>query len=95
MTKLRLNDLINDSIPEEEKHRCINELFQASFDPTPEQLEEQKRQIDEEIKTYELRHGVTSDKIKDYLRRGKIRETAEICSWLMLLKIRERFEQTV
>lgn len=80
------------SMPEQEKKIRVDALFQAAVNPTPEQLREQKNEIDSEIRFFESRYQISSDKMKKLLINGEIKETADICSWLMLLKIRGSFE---
>lgn len=75
---------------EKERERRVGDLFQAALYPTQEQVEEQKCQIEAEIQAYELQHGMTSSQMRQRLASGEIKETASICSWLMLLKIQDR-----
>ncbi len=80
------------SMPENEAQKCLGELLQTSVNPSQEQLVEQKTQLDAEIQRYESQYGMTSSEMKHRLSVGELRETAEFCSWLMLLKIRGRFD---
>lgn len=87
---IKLNELA--SMSEGEKNRRIGEMFQAATNPTQEQLNQQKTDINNQIQAFESRYKMASSEMKQLLVSGKIKETAEFCSWLMLLKIRGRFE---
>lgn len=45
-----------------------------------------------QIQAFEEQHSMTSDELRSALRKREVRETAEICRWLMLLDLRERLE---
>jgi hypothetical protein len=44
------------------------------------------------IASYEERGGMRSDEMRSKLRDGQIRETSEICGWLMLLDARDSLQ---
>ncbi len=46
--------------------------------------------LDARITGYEERYGLTSDQLLDELSTGKREETADVLSWLMLLRVRGR-----
>lgn len=77
---------------ESEKDARVGELFQAALNPTQEQLAQQKQGIDDRIRVFESRYKMSSSEMKRLLTCGELKETADFCSWLMLLKIRGRFE---
>lgn len=87
---LKLSGLSSMS-PQEREHQ-INSLMEQVVNPQPEQLEEQKKEIEEKIRAYERRYEISSAKLKLGLANGTIKETADICSWLMLLKQRSLLE---
>lgn len=87
---IKLSDF--SKMPEKEKDRRIGELFQAALNPTEEQLDQQKNEIDDRIRSFESRYKMSSSEMKQSLASGQLKETADFCSWLMLLKIRGRFE---
>jgi len=80
------------SMSESETKRRVGELFQSAVNPTEKQFQEQKRDIDEQIRTFENRYKMSSCEMKQLLANGGLTENADVCNWLMLLKIRGRFE---
>lgn len=46
--------------------------------------------INEQIRNFERRYETSSASLRSELTAGKRHETAEICQWLMLLKLRDR-----
>ncbi len=87
---LKLSSLSSMSL--EEREDQINSLMEQVINPQPEQVEEQKQEIEEKIRAYERRYEVSSAKLKLGLAKGTIKGTADICSWLMLLKKRTLLE---
>jgi len=79
------------SMPVNERQASIDGLFQAALNPTKEQIEQQKEDLNVTIQIYESRFGITSNEMKASLSKGRISESAEICDWLMLLRIKDRF----
>jgi hypothetical protein len=82
------------SMTETEKDRRVNELFQAALSPTEDQLNEQLAEVDGSIRAFEVRYRMSSGEMKHLLCNGEIKESADFCSWLMLLKIRGNFDTT-
>jgi hypothetical protein len=78
--------------PPEVQEVEVDRLFQAAISPTCEQLNQQKAALDYRIKRFERRYEISSKAMRQQFRLGRIRETAEICSWLMLLKAKEDFD---
>lgn len=89
MTTINLSELA--TMTESERMQRVSSLFQAAVNPTPEQIAEQKQELDLAIQHFEIRYGMTSDEMKQALRDGRIQESSDICSWLIKLKIQERF----
>lgn len=87
---IKLSDLTSAS-PEERK-RQVDRLFQDALSPTEDQEKRQMDEIDARIKDFERQYEMPSAVMQELLLEGKIRETAEVCSWLMLLKLRGRFD---
>jgi hypothetical protein len=81
------------TMSDSEKHRRVNELFQAAVSPTSEQLEDQRNKLDNQIQLFESRYKMASDEMKRKLATGEVMESADFCRWLMFLKIRGRFEK--
>jgi hypothetical protein len=78
--------------PPEEREDRVKRLFQAALNPTDEQLDQQKAALDCRIQRFERRYEMSSKVMREQFQLGRIRETAEICSWLMLLRVKEDFD---
>ena len=50
----------------------------------------QTDKLEAEIREYERRYEVSSERMMQQLAEGERKETAEIASWLMRIRIRER-----
>lgn len=87
---LKLSEL--SSMTDSQRSQSLSNLFQSAFRPTPKQL---KSQIDEvmcEIHNYESRYRMTSAEMKWKLANSELQESADICSWLMLVNIQNGYE---
>ncbi len=89
-SELKLSTL--SSMSSQEREDQINAFMEQVINPQPEQVEEQKKEIEEKIRAYERRYEISSAKLKSGLADGTIKGTADICSWLMLLKKRTLLE---
>ncbi len=78
--------------PPEEQNLQVDQLLQAALHPTKAQQRQQQEKIDCRIKKFEGRYEMSSSTMRQKLSQGQIKETADICSWLMLLKARENEE---
>ena len=87
---VKLSEIGSTSVQERSKQ--VERLFQEALNPTEEQIKRQMEEIDAKSKSFERRYEMASETMRKSLSGGKIKETAEICSWLMLLKIRKRFD---
>ncbi len=81
---VKLADLKN--MPKGEKGRVLGGLVAGARSETNGRSEE----LDAEIREYERRYEVSSERMLRELEEGKREETAEIASWIMRLRIRER-----
>lgn len=88
--ELKLSSPSSMSLQEREDE--INTFMEQVINPKPEQVEAQKKEIEEKIRAYERRYEISSTKLKLGLAEGTIKGTADICSWLMLLKQRTLIE---
>lgn len=79
-------------MPKDEKKRRLAELVQAVVKPTPEELSAQQDDLAAKIQQFESRYKMSSDLMSQRLASGEIRETADLCSWMMLVRIRGCFE---
>jgi hypothetical protein len=83
------------SLPTHETKQRVDDLVRGSVSPSPELLEEQRKNLDDQIRLMEEQHGLSSEKMRHALKNGAIQETADICRWLMLLEIRDDFEKAI
>lgn len=70
----------------EQRERMLAELGHAASEPPNGEVE----RIEDEIREYERRYEVSSGRMMEELEEGTRKETAEIASWIMRLRIRER-----
>lgn len=87
---IKLSEL--SSMSKAEKDRGVGELLRAAAKPTQLQIQQQQQELDSKIQYFEQLHGMSSSEMKQRLVEGEISETADVCSWLMLLKIQGRLE---
>lgn len=83
------------SMSEVEARKRVRDLYQASVNPTFEQLQEQKSKFDFKIHFFESRYKMSSEEMKRSLASGDFSESADICTWLMLLRTRGRIEDKI
>lgn len=76
------------SMSDEEKNRRVGEMFHEAMNPSIESL----INLDNQIMSFESKYSMTSDRMKRRLADEEIAETSDICTWLMLLKIRKEYE---
>ncbi|HUY34787.1 MAG TPA: hypothetical protein VMV69_18725 [Pirellulales bacterium] len=81
---LRLADIAN--LPEQEQEQRIKALSDRRLEPLNGDSEDLTRQIS----TFETRYEMSSDTMLNLCREGKIRETADVGTWMMLLVLRDR-----
>lgn len=80
------------TLSESEIEQRLVDMFQAAVNPTPEEHQEQEREVDEQIRDFETCYKMSSYEMKRLLRSGQIQEDSDICDWLMLLNIKNRFQ---
>jgi hypothetical protein len=73
-------------MPPAEKGRALGSLVAGARASANGQTDK----LDAEIREYERRYEVSSERMVEQLAEGERKETAEIASWLMRLRIRER-----
>ncbi len=71
---------------EEQRAEAVSKLVQGAF----ESHNGRRRRIDDEIKQFELKYGITSEQMLKELSEGRLRETDAISDWLWLLNLRGR-----
>lgn len=80
---VKLSDLY--SLPKQEREAVLDRLVEAAYEPPNGQIEE----LEARISDFELRYEVPSIRMLEELSRGQLKETADIASWLMLLRLRD------
>jgi hypothetical protein len=70
---------------EAQRAEAVSKLVGGAFESENGQAAE----LDAQIEEYERKYGLPSEHMLRKLAEGEIQETSEICSWLMLLHIRE------
>lgn len=50
----------------------------------------QMNALDAEIRDYEIRYAMTSEKMLSEFKAGVVKDTADIAKWLILVQVRER-----
>lgn len=73
----------------DEKLESVRNLASSALNPDEDYLDQQRQEIDLQIKKFECRYEMSSVVMKQKLSSGKIKETAEVCSWLLLLKVKD------
>jgi hypothetical protein len=58
---------------------------------TKEELDYVKEKRNKKIREFERRYEMSSDKMEKMVQSGKMKETHEICQWLMELRIGELY----
>ena len=81
---VRFTDL--KSMSPEEKDEALGNLVAGARSSHNGQIDK----LEAEIRDYERRYEVSSERMVQELSEGERKETAEIASWLMRLRIRER-----
>ncbi len=69
----------------EDRDAAIDRLVEAAYGPPNGQLED----IEARIREFEFRYETSSERMRKELLGGERKETADIASWLMLLRLRE------
>jgi len=67
---------------EEERAKKLKALVEA----TKRLGDEDVRKLDDEITAYEKKYGITTEELKVQLTAGTRQETADICTWLLLVR---------
>lgn len=70
----------------DKRTRVLTSLVRA----TREAPNGEVRQLEERIERFEREFDMSSHAMRHSLAQGEIRETTEVCEWLMLLDLRDR-----
>jgi hypothetical protein len=87
---IKLSDLF--ALSEEEREQEMGAMVESAFNPTEPELKEQTEALTQRITQFEQRYEMSSHTMRDRLAEGAIKETADICSWMLLIKALESFE---
>lgn len=90
MTTIKVTGFSSLSLAE--KKDCITSISQSVVSPTEKELQQQREYLQAKISSFETKYRMPSDTMRKLLLSGEIPETADLCSWSMLLKIRDDFE---
>lgn len=69
----------------EDRERLMKELVLATQNAPNGEL----RQLEDEVEAFEKKFGFDSETMQAQLASGTLRETWEICQWLMTLRLRD------
>ncbi len=70
------------------RSKRIEGFLEAAFVPNAVQVREQNNELDKRIEAFERKHQMSSWEMCDRLNNGQLDESADICSWFMLLEVR-------
>lgn len=76
-----------------EKEECVKSFLSSSGTLCVDHCKSQLTTVNEKINRFEGRYEMSSSTMKQTLSLGNIKETADICSWLFLLKQKESLEK--
>lgn len=76
-----------------ERQRLLSDFVNANFTPSSQDILEEWLQIRSEIAIFESRYGIDSATMVQKVRDGEIRADQGHHTWLMLLNIKNEFEQ--
>lgn len=81
---VRISDL--GKMEPNKRSRVLDTLVRATQGPPNGEV----AQLTERIRRFETDYGMSSQSMRSALSDGSLRETTEICEWLMLLGMRDR-----
>jgi hypothetical protein len=73
----------------------VHQLVQGSVAPSSDLLKEQQDNLANRIHGFEAQYKLSSHDMRQAIRNGSMEESADFCSWLMLLELRDSFEKSV
>jgi hypothetical protein len=83
------------ALSEIDKQTRINQLVGGSVAPSSDLLKEQQENLANRIHGFEAQYKMSSHDMRQSIRSGSTEESADFCSWLMLLELRDSFEKSV
>jgi hypothetical protein len=87
---IKLSEL--SALSKEAREEKLSALVQAAMNPTEDQVREQIDALNAQLTEFECRYEMSSVTMHNRLAKGEIKETADICSWMLLIKARDSFE---
>lgn len=75
-----------------EREESLSNLVECATNPTQDETSEQTEALDARLRKFECRYEMSSATMRDKLSKGLIKETADVCSWMLLIKASESFE---
>jgi hypothetical protein len=82
-------------LSEMDKQVRVHQLVQGSVAPSSDLLKEQQENLAHRIHGFEAQYKMSSHDMRQAIRSGSMEESADFCSWLMLLELRDSFEKSV
>ena len=82
-------------LSEMDMHVRVNQLVSGSVAPSCDLLKEQQENLAHRIQGFEAQYKMSSNNMRQAIRSGSMEESADFCSWLMLLEVRDSFEKSV
>jgi hypothetical protein len=82
-------------LSETDKQVRVHQLVQGSVAPSSDLLKEQQANLANRIHGFEAQYKISSHDMRQAIRSGSMEESADFCSWLMLLELRDSFEKSV
>lgn len=72
-------------LPSSEQEAVLRDLVEVVRSKPNGELKD----LDSRIVAYEVKHGMSSEQLRRELSQGRMKESWEICQWLMLLDQRD------
>lgn len=70
----------------ERREQQLGELVATTRQPPNGEI----KSVQKKLHAYEMQHGINSDELRRKVASGEVKETADVCSWLMLLDLQDR-----
>ena len=87
---IKLSDLF--ALSNADREETLSNLVECATKPTKDETREQTEALDARLRKFECRYEMSSATMQHKLSEGVIKETADMCSWMLLIKARESFE---
>jgi predicted unusual protein kinase regulating ubiquinone biosynthesis (AarF/ABC1/UbiB family) len=87
---LTVRDSYLRALPPDERAKVIADMVRAAREPATEADVEQ---LNEELATYELAHGMSTEAMRRGLQAGTVEETLSVCQWIMRASLRDHLKQ--